>query len=132
MSGLLKFETSPSCLSVQTLGDEVLVVAAGEFDLNSRPVVDAMFAEVASAGCRRVLIDVSGVTFVDIAGLRALRAGPVADDSAIEVCLRAPSRPVRRILELVDTSRCREMPAARDGDGHRRSAAGEPVMSEGG
>jgi anti-sigma B factor antagonist len=101
MSGLPTFESSSLRLAVQAAGCEVLVAATGEFDLAGSPVVEAMFAEVVTTSCRRVVIDVSGVTFVDAAGLRALR-GPASCAGRLEVCLRAPSRPVRRVLELID------------------------------
>ncbi len=101
MSGLPTFESSSLRLAVQAAGCEVLVAVTGELDLAGSPVVEAMFAEVMTTSCRRVVIDVSGVTFLDAAGLRALR-GPSSGDGRVEVHLRAPSRSVRRVLELID------------------------------
>jgi anti-anti-sigma factor len=122
---------SPS-LSVQTLGSEILVTATGEFDLASSPVVAATFAEAVTESCRRVVVDVSGVTFLDVAGLRALRAEPVLGDRAVEVCFRAPSGPVRRVLELVDMCTLIETPpAGLNGHGRRRCTATKPVVAEG-
>ena len=133
MAGLSTFETPWLCLSVQTLGSEILVTASGEFDLASSPAVDAMFAETVTDTCRRVVVDVSGVTFLDAAGLRALRAGSSAGDEGVEICFRAPSRPVRRILELIEMWGFIETSAAAlNGDGRPLCTASKRVVSEGG
>ena len=86
-------ENSQPCLSVRSLGPEAVVIATGEFDLASAPAAAAVFADVLTETCRRVVIDVSGVTFLDAAGLRALRAESAPATRAITICFRAPSRP---------------------------------------
>ena len=130
MPGQSTDETLSLCLSVQTLGPEIVVTATGELDLASASAVTAMFAEVVTETCRRVVIDGTGLTFLDAAGLRALRAGPARGDGGVEICFRAPSRPVRRVLELTDMCGLIETPvAAPDGDEHRMSAATKTVMA---
>ena len=130
MSGLPTFESSSLRLAVQAAGCEVLVAVTGELDLAGSPVVEAMFAEVMTTSSRRVVIDVSGVTFLDAAGLRALR-GPSSGDGRVEVCLRAPSRPVRRILELSDMVRQGETSARPVGDGRPTRRAAESAVAGG-
>lgn len=87
-------------LSARARGSELLVTARGELDAACVPAVAAMFSELAPPGCRRAVIDVSGLEFVDNAGLRALLSGPPSLDDDFQVALRAPSRPVLRLLEL--------------------------------
>jgi anti-sigma B factor antagonist len=72
----------------------------GELDMAGTPAVARMFAESAAAGCRRVVVDVSGLTFIDGAGLRALLAIPEQDRGNLEIVLESPSQPVRRLLEI--------------------------------
>lgn len=131
MAGRSTYETPALCLSVETRGSEIFVTAAGEVDLASSPAVDAMFAEAVTGTCRRVVIDVSGVTFLDAAGLRALRAGTTSDEEGVEICLLGPSRPVRRILELIEVCALAETPSgALNGGGRSSSTSIEPVVQE--
>jgi anti-anti-sigma factor len=107
-------------LSVQRLDDELLVTVAGELDMASAPVVLTTLAESLPASCRRVVIDASGVVFVDVAGLRALHGRPNGWGADVEICLRAPSPAVRRLLGLVDPTwlSARPTPAHDGADGH--------------
>jgi len=89
--------------SVHTNGAEVVVTVSGELDAASGPALTALMAEAASFGRRRVVVDVSAVTFLDAAGLRALRGEPDGWAQGVAVVLRAPSRPVTRLLELTDS-----------------------------
>lgn len=75
-----------------------VVKAEGEIDLTT---ADALRLRVlaALATHRRVAVDLSAVTFMDCAGLRALVAARLhADRSGRRVTLYRPSRPVRRLL----------------------------------
>jgi anti-anti-sigma factor len=90
-------------VSVQRLGDELLLTVAGELDLATAPAVTATVAEHMPATCRRVVIDASGVSFVDAAGLHALQAAPAGCGTDVEIVLHRPSRPLRRILDLTDS-----------------------------
>ncbi len=89
-------------ISVQRLDDELLVTVAGELDLASAPVLVTTLTESLLPSCRRVVIDACDVVFVDAAGLRALHGGPNGWGADVELCLRAPSAAVRRLLGLVD------------------------------
>jgi anti-anti-sigma factor len=90
-------------VSVQRLGEELLLTVAGELDLETAPAVTATMAEHMPPTCRRIVIDASEVSFVDAAGLRALRAAPAGWGTDVETVIHRPSRPMRRILELTDS-----------------------------
>ena len=125
-------DNSRPYLSVRALGSEALIIATGEFDLASAPAAAAVFSDVLTETCRRVVIDVSGVTFLDAAGLRALRAESTPTTRAITICFRAPSRPVRRVLELVGMFDLIEGVQPKAGRGRRRTCtATTPVDVEG-
>lgn len=73
------------------------IVASGELDLTAVPLVRAAFEELGASGHRRAVVDLAGVSFVDLAGLRAFAAA-AADGYDLEV--RNASPWVRRVLEL--------------------------------
>ena len=81
------------------------LAAVGELDAANaervQPVIDAALAE----GARTVLLDLSALTFLDSTGLRALLVAAkqlAALDG--ELRLVALSSPVKRLLELTDTT----------------------------
>jgi len=78
--------------------DVPVVHLSGEVDLGCGEAFRDAFARAEASGARRIVVDVSGVTFLDCGGLRLLEQTAAACDR--EVWLRAPSRPVRRIAEL--------------------------------
>jgi anti-anti-sigma factor len=86
-------------LHAQVFGTEILLTASGELDIGSVSDVTALFAELMTPECALVVVDLSGVTFIDWAALRSLLAGARPD---VELLLRSPSRPVRRLLELTE------------------------------
>jgi len=88
-------------LSSQVLGAEALVVASGELDLQAVPDLRTLFSWLAASGCRDVVLDASGVTFIDVSGLRALLGGV---SRGLTLVLQAPSKPVVRLLELTATT----------------------------
>jgi stage II sporulation protein AA (anti-sigma F factor antagonist) len=75
----------------------------GELDLASAPVLVSRIVELAGSW-RAVSVDVSGLSFMDLAGLRALLASKeLAGQARCRVEITGPpQRPVRRLLELVD------------------------------
>lgn len=72
--------------------DEHTVAVIGELDAATAPQVSSV---VEDRAVQRV--DVSGVAFIDVAGLRALLCRD-------ELVLYSPSRPVRRLLELCEVA----------------------------
>ena len=88
-------------------GPSWLIRARGEFDLSTAPAIEDAFASV-PASCDRIILDLSGVTFVDCSGLRALETASAG--CGREVSVRAPSRPVRRLARLVGANEAQWRP----------------------
>jgi anti-sigma B factor antagonist len=59
-------------LSLVSHPPEAFVTVRGELDLATSPLVSRKLREEIDAGCRRMLIDLSGVTFVDASALGML------------------------------------------------------------
>ena len=87
--------------TVTRTGRRVVVRAAGELDLATAPVRRRAISD--ARGPVDVAVDLSGVTFVDAAGLSALLEGAKAVRSrGGELCLTSPSPMLRRMLRLLD------------------------------
>ena len=85
------------------IDDVRVVVVRGDVDLAGGPLLDEAIARVERDG--PVVIDVSGVDFIDSSGLRSLlSASRRAHERSGEVVLRAPSPGVLRLLELTGTA----------------------------
>jgi len=61
-------------LSLVAQPPEALVTLQGELDLASSPIVSARLRAAMDSGCRRMMVDLSGVTFVDASALGMLTA----------------------------------------------------------
>jgi len=98
-------------LTVGGGGEAVVVSAHGELDLAT---VDLLMTTLqgAATDAESVVIDTAGVTFVDGAGMRGLLA-PLAGDRRVALQIRNPSKPVLRLLSLLDCLDVLE-PACRD------------------
>jgi anti-anti-sigma factor len=89
--------------SVETLAAGRCLVArvSGEMDHATAPVFLPQFKELIARGDHSVVLDLSGVSFCDSAGLNVLlRAWRQADASRAVVVLACVPDPVRRILEM--------------------------------
>jgi anti-sigma B factor antagonist len=77
------------------------LVLTGEFDLAGIPHFEAAIAAVEAAGPRAIVVDLSGLQFMDSSGLRAL---VTADDRARKAGRRLAivqgPPPVRRVFEI--------------------------------
>ena len=78
-----------------------VIVLAGEVDIYTAPRFKESMLEVLDAGVNKLVIDLSGVTFIDstalgvlIGGLRRLR------DSGGEMALVVTTSPVERVLTI--------------------------------
>jgi anti-anti-sigma factor len=82
-------------------GDVARIVLTGEFDLAGVPEFEHRIAEVEGEAPEAIVIDLSGLTFMDSSGLRALIT---ADDRARKHGRRlaiVPGPPaVRRVFEI--------------------------------
>jgi anti-anti-sigma factor len=76
----------------------------GELDLSSVPEFYERISELANGG--RLVLDLSGLTFLDSSGLRALlQLSQQAKDEGFELALVRPSEVVERLLELTGVDR---------------------------
>ena len=79
--------------------DEVVLEATGELDIHSCPQLDQAVEAIGSPS--RVVLDLSGLTFIDSAGLRViLQAEQATKASGGKLVVRDPSAPVRRLFEI--------------------------------
>jgi anti-sigma B factor antagonist len=84
-------------------GGAWLFVVHGEVDLASADRVRDALMAVASDGAEALVVDLSGCTFLDSSGLRALleaRRALAAPDGAPGLVIAAPGDQPRRLLEM--------------------------------
>jgi anti-sigma B factor antagonist len=88
-----------------TIEDDAVVLSLrGELDLTSAPLFERELLAAESGKPRRVIIDLSGLEFMDSTGLRALLiARERAQENGHELALRRGPRQVQRVLELTKT-----------------------------
>jgi anti-sigma B factor antagonist len=87
-------------LSVSTDADGTVIVQ-GEVDLYSAPVLERVVGDAVQGGDGDVVIDLSGVRFMDSAGLNILiRSFKPLNTQGRRLVLRSPQTAVRRTLEL--------------------------------
>lgn len=90
---------------VQPEREATRVLALGSLDVATAPVLDAQLRELHDAGFKRLIVDLSGLGFMDSTGLRLLLkwdADSRADGYSIEVVPGPPA--VQRVFELTGTS----------------------------
>jgi anti-anti-sigma factor len=88
-----------SC-DIHNTDTETLVTASGEVDLATRDQLWDVLRSRVTPGAR-IVLDCSGITFIDCSGLRVLVwAQQRAEASGGQLVLDAPSAPLLRILEL--------------------------------
>src|SRR3546814_5908142 len=75
--------------------DGNVLVTAGELDLATAPQLSEAAEALIETGAKRLVFEVSGLSFMDSSGLRVL----LELSKRAEVVLRAPSRSVRRVVE---------------------------------
>lgn len=94
----------PLSIDLSRSGPDAVVTAVGEIDPHTAAPLTEVLDELATtAELTRVVLDLSGVTFVDSSGLRVLlTARERFDDLGIRFTLRAPSESVRRLLEITN------------------------------
>ena len=82
----------------------VLLALAGDLDFAAHATLVAQLDSLIGAG-KDIVVDCSGLTFMDSMGLRALVEGlRAADGAGLGFELTAPSAPVLRVLELSGTA----------------------------
>jgi anti-anti-sigma factor len=81
---------------------EAVDVVVGELDLEGGARLERYAADMSTAPRRRFVVDVSRVSFVDIAGIRSLQT--LASTQAargVTMALRGPTSAVRRLVRLL-------------------------------
>lgn len=97
-------EVSPTFrCTVERDGDVATVMAAGEIDLASSPDLRTELQALLDDGVRRLVLDLSGVSFIDSSGLGVLvgvlkRVEELGDDAGLE--LRGLTGPARKVFEI--------------------------------
>lgn len=73
----------------------------GEIDMSTVPVFEEAFTSAVDQASDRLIIDLSGVQFMDSSGLNALiRARNSMDDRGIGLVISGVSEQVRRLFEV--------------------------------
>ena len=85
-------------------GRTAVLVLAGELDIATAPRLRTSVSDVLAADPPQVLVlDLSGLAFVDATGISVLVAAQRAVTSrGGSLCVRSPSRLVRRLIRLLD------------------------------
>ncbi len=87
---------------LELLGSSAAILrVAGEIDLSSVHVLKAQFDIAAERGCSELVLDFTGVSFMDSSGIQALVKGRELIHQNGSAVVLVPSRPVHRLLELV-------------------------------
>ena len=91
-------------LDVSTEAEVATVVLTGELDPHSADSVAEALRELGDDDAvSRVVVDLSGVGFIDSSGLRVLLSADEAlAGSGSRLVLRSPSDAVRRLFEITD------------------------------
>jgi anti-sigma B factor antagonist len=95
--------------TAQIGADAFVVSAAGELDLASYEVLDRELAGAIDRGCRRLIVDLTGVTFIDSAAMGALvvNAKRLPDDGGCVVVTDDPR--ILRVFEITGLDRTFEI-----------------------
>ena len=94
----------PFAISVVRSHGEVAVIAVGDVDLASAEILRHEVARVQAGGVAQIVLDLTGVDFIDSTGLRVLlsiRNDAKRNDHALT--LVAPGRTARRIFKITGT-----------------------------
>ncbi|MEU9289153.1 STAS domain-containing protein [Streptomyces sp. NPDC048275] len=90
-----------SVVDVTVSGTCVIARVSGEMDFTTRPDFQERFDELVARGERFIVLDLSGVTFCDSAGLNALLVGRLqADKREVEFVVACVPQHLRRILQM--------------------------------
>ena len=88
--------------TVVEAGGVCVVALQGEIDLaTAGGIVDVVRAVLAKSGCRRIRVDLAGVSFLDCAGVRALLdAHNEAERRGVALDIRHAHDGPRKVLQL--------------------------------
>lgn len=82
-------------------GDRLLLRVRGELDLVSESEFSARLLQALAEDVRLLVVDLSGVEFIDSCGLRALLTGrDAAQDAGRDFALCVTEGPVKQLLDI--------------------------------
>ncbi len=87
----------------RTEDDRLILTLRGELDLTSVPQFERELRDAEAANPARLVIDLSGLDFMDSTGLGALLQARERAKDDHELSLRRGPRQVQRVLELTKT-----------------------------
>jgi anti-sigma B factor antagonist len=88
-------------LSVADHGGHAVVALCGELDLADATAVASQLMRAAAAGGPSIIVDLTGLTFIDCCGLGILvRVRQWTRDRGGDMCLAAPQQLVREVLRV--------------------------------
>lgn len=86
---------------VDRFAGEVVVTVLGEVDMASGPLLWSCLAEAIPDAARRLVIDLSGTTFIDSTGMALfIRAREHLRHRGAELILRTPQASARKLLAI--------------------------------
>ena len=94
----------PLTLETSRHADRYVIAATGDLDMSSAGQLDAEIRTAEATNVDRIILDLSGLTFMDSIGLRSLlqaQARSQADSNRLRL-IRRPRR-VQRVFELTTT-----------------------------
>jgi anti-sigma B factor antagonist len=88
-------------LATDRAGARAVVTVKGELDAYSAPSLEEEASRLLADNISELVLDLSGTRFLDSSGLRAILTAQrrLADRNG-RLALRAPSEPVRRLLDI--------------------------------
>jgi anti-sigma B factor antagonist len=92
-------------IGVTESSGSAVVTIAGEIDLASAPSLRERLSQCMDKGCRDITLEMSGVSFMDSSGIKALLAarGQLEEVDG-RLTLSSPSRTVLRVLDVTGLS----------------------------
>src|SRR5262245_46770897 len=96
-------DDAPADLTVDVTeeGGATVLTVRGELDAYSAPMLDAAFDDALSNGAQRLVLDLSGVGFIDSSGLRSMiRARKQVGDAPEALTIRNPQAATVRLLDI--------------------------------
>lgn len=90
-------------LDIEVSGPATVITMRGELDICSAAALDACFGELDFASVREVVLDLTLLDFIDVAGVRAVFALEAAcRKSATQLTIIPGQRAVHRVFQLTD------------------------------
>lgn len=100
-AGQLRVDEGGFGITVRVHHQYGVVSLAGELDVAAAPRLGEALQSLCEQDCRRVLVDLSAVTFMDSSGLAELiRGNQVLRGPGSHMHLHHPPRAVRRLLDM--------------------------------